>query len=322
MRLRKRIRDAICGILGRLPFLAHLLAQPLRFYMQRSLHRQYFHVWEGYGFHITPVHYYSPIPDTRSCLSSIWNASSEMPGVDMNDEKQCQMLTSIFPLYEGEFIELFNEDTRTHTAYRSPSPNFSGIDAAVLYSMVRHFRPRAMIEVGGGFSTRISAAAALRNNSTALTCIEPYPDKVLASGFPGLQRLIRQQVQAVDLSLFESLSSADILFIDSSHVAKCGSDVVYLCLEVLPRLKPGVIVHVHDIFFPREYPESWIRESRFFWNEQYLVQAFLSFNNSFEVLFCTSYVLEKRRPEAARAFSGFDPVSGSSLWLRRREQIA
>src|SRR5437899_1275862 len=115
MRLRKRIRHAICSVLSRLPFLAHLLAQPLRFYLQRSLHRQYFHVWEGYGFHITPVHYYSPIPDTRSCPASIWSCNSEMPGVDMNAEAQWQMLKSVFPLYENEFRGLFHTDKRDQT---------------------------------------------------------------------------------------------------------------------------------------------------------------------------------------------------------------
>ena len=256
MNLRKPIRRAICSVLGHLPLLVHLQAQLLRFYAERSLHLKYFHVWEAYGLHMIPVHYFSPIPDTRVIPSSVWSRNSEMPGVDMNDAVQLEFVRSVFPAYEAEIAKLFQGDGRDYTAYQPSNPNFSSLDAAVLYSIVRSFRPNTILEVGGGFSSRVSAAATLHNGRPALTCIEPYPDETLKAGFPGLNALISKQVQDVPLSVFENLTSGDILFIDSSHVAKCGSDVVYLYLEVLPRLKPGVLVHVHDVFFPREYPES------------------------------------------------------------------
>ena len=116
--------------------------------------------------------------------------------------------------------------------------------------MVRHFQPRLIIEIGGGFSTLLLTEAAARNNTSALTCIEPFPQEFLKQGFPGLHRLIEKKVEDIDLEFFSELHSGDILFIDSSHTVKIGGDVNYLFLEVLPRLEPGVIVHIHDIFLP------------------------------------------------------------------------
>ena len=116
--------------------------------------------------------------------------------------------------------------------------------------MVRHFQPRLIIEVGSGFSSLIVGEAIAKNNNSALICIEPFPQEFLREGFPGLHSLIEKQVEDIELEFFSQLGSGDILFIDSSHTVKIGGDVNYLFLEVLPRLKPGVIVHVHDIFFP------------------------------------------------------------------------
>ena len=151
--------------------------------------------------------------------------------------------------------------------------------------MVRHFQPRRIIEVGSGFSSLVFGQAAAKNKSSALICIDPFPHEFRKSnGIPALQSLIEKKVQDVDLEFFSQLESGDILFIDSSHTVKIGGDVNYLFLEVLPRLKAGVIVHVHDIFFPFEYRRDWVLEEFRFWTEQYLLQAFLIFNSEFEVL--------------------------------------
>jgi hypothetical protein len=190
----------------------------------------------------------------------------------------------------------------------------------VLYCMVRHFQPNLVLEVGSGFSSRVSAQAALRNGHTKLVCIEPYPDEVLRRGFPGLTSLIPKKVQDVELSYFEELGPGDILFIDSSHVARIGGDVNYLYLEVIPRLKPGVIVHVHDIFFPLEYRRDWVINELRFWTEQYLLQAFLAFNPEYEVLFCNTYLDHKHRGELQATFPNSPWWGGGSFWMRRRER--
>jgi Methyltransferase domain len=124
--------------------------------------------------------------------------------------------------------------------------------------MVRYFQPQLIIEIGGGASSLVLGKAAIKNNSRGLVCIEPFPQEFLKRGFPGLHSLIEKRVQDVDLAFFSQLRSGDILFIDSSHTVKIGGHVNYLFLEVLPRLNPGVIVHVHDIFFLFDYRRDWV----------------------------------------------------------------
>ena len=139
---------------------------------------------------------------------------------------------------------------------------------------------------GSAWSTRLSARAAILNGNTELISIEPYPDPVLRGGFPALSSLIEKKVEAVEISFFEELKAGDILFIDTSHAVKTGGDVIHLFLEVLPRLQTGVIIHIHDIFFPHDSPSWWIKNQLRFWNEQYLLQAFLTFNAKFQRPFC------------------------------------
>ena len=177
-----------------------------------------------------------------------------------------------------------------------------------------------IIEVGSGFSSLLAAEAIARNDSSALICIEPFPPEFLRKGFPGLHSLIEKKVQDIDLEFFSQLDSGDILFIDSSHTVKIGGDVNYLFLEVLPRLKPGVIVHVHDIFFPFDYRRDWVMDEFRFWTEQYLLQAFLTFNSEFEVLMANRYLAPAGTMEELKApfriqLSGAEEVSGCAASL-------
>ena len=152
-----------------------------------------------------------------------------------------------------------------------------------------------------------------------LTCIDPHPRDFLSAGVPGITELRREGIQETPLELFEQLGENDILFVDTSHTVKTGGDVPWIYGEVLPRLRPGVFVHLHDIFLPGEYPERWVMEG-WGWNEVYLVRAFLSFNSAFEVLWSTQYMLQNHLEEVLQAFPGFGGYldrAGSSLWLRR-----
>ena len=144
---------------------------------------------------------------------------------------------------------------------------FQSVDALVAYCLIRHFRPRQIIEVGGGYSTLLLAMAARKNGSTVLRSIEPYPAEFLTNGVDGLAELLTEKVENVALSYFSELEENDCLFVDTSHVVRIGGDVNYIFLEVLPRLKPGVIVHIHDIFLPFDYPQVWVIERRRFWTE-------------------------------------------------------
>jgi hypothetical protein len=202
------------------------------------------------------------------------------------------------------------------------------MDALVAYCMVRQFQPGLIIEIGSGFSSLLLAQAAARNGSSNLTCIEPFPREVVQKGFPGLQSLIEKKVQDIDLEFFSQLESGDFLFIDSSHTVKIGGDVNYLFLEVLPRLKPGVIVHIHDIFLPVEYRRDWVMGEFRFWSEQYLLQAFLTFNSEFEVLMANRYLAHKYLKDLKAAFPSLEKLTaisknsagwgGGSFWMRRK----
>ena len=302
----------------RLDDVARLVARILQGYAHPVLFQQYFPLWEEHGFHLTPVHFYQPIPDTRTLTDDLWTKESELVGVEMNDAVQLELLRKVFPRFRAEYEQFPMNPTDRPYEYYSNNNFFSGTDALALYCMVRHFQPNTILEVGSGFSSRISAQAARRNKSTNLICIEPYPEATLIHGFPGLTSLIPKEVQKVDLDVFQRLDTNDMLFIDTSHVVKCGGDVNFLYLEVLPRLNPGVIVHVHDIFFPYEYPKQWVGELFRFWNEQYLLQAFLAFNSEYEVLLCNSYLGYKYHDEMRVTFPNSPWWGGLSFWMRRR----
>jgi hypothetical protein len=297
--------------------LAALLAKVMQTFAWPPYYQRYFDLWEQHGFHLTPVHYYQPIPDTRTLDDRVWRTESELPGIDMNERLQCQLLEEIFPQYRAEYNQFPLAPTECPHAFYFDNGRFGGTDALALYCIIRHFRPNRVIEVGSGFSSRISAQALVANGHGELICIEPYPDDILMRGFPGLSSLVQEKVQSVAPAFFEQLGSGDVLFIDSSHVVKVGGDVDYLFLEVLPRLRQGVLVHVHDIFFPSPGRKDWCMEERRFWTEQSLLQAFLIFNRAYEVLLCNSYLAARHIGRMRDVFPKSPWHGGGSFWMRR-----
>jgi len=277
-----------------------------------------FRRWERCGFHVTPVNFYQPIPETRSLPETLWNRLSELHGIDMNDAVQLDLLRNQFPRFRREYEQIPAEPTGEPGRFHCNNDLFGGADALVAYCMIRHFQPRLIIEVGSGFSSLIAAEAIAKNKNSALICIEPFPQDFLRQGFPGLRSLIEKKVEEIDLEFFSQLSCGDILFIDSSHTVKIRGDVNYLFLELLPRLKPGVIVHVHDIFFPFDYPRDWVMDELRFWSEQYLLQAFLSFNSEFEVLIANHYLAHYYLEDFKQTFPHSPSWSKGSFWMRRK----
>jgi predicted O-methyltransferase YrrM len=298
------------------------LSQFLAAVMPRCLHserfQEIFAAWERHGFHVTPVHFYQPIPDTQSLPETLWNRPSKLVGVHMNDAMQLDLLRDRFPKFRDEYEGFPTEPTGEPGRFYLNNHLFEDSDALVAYCMVRHFKPRLIIEVGSGFSSLLLGEAATRNKHSALVCIEPFPREFLREGFPGLQSLMEKQIQDTDLDFFSQLQSGDILFIDSSHTIKIGGDVNYLFLEVLPRLKPGVIVHVHDIFLPFDYRRDWVMKEFRFWTEQYLLQAFLAFNSEFEVLMANGYLNHYHRAQLKATFPSLSSWGGGSFWMRRK----
>ena len=276
-----------------------------------------FRRWERRGFHVTPVHFYQPIPDTRTLPETLWERPSQLAGIAMNESTQLELLRKHFEKFRDEYERLPRSPAEENRFYVN-NTLFGGVDALVAYCMVRHFQPELVIEVGSGFSSLVLGEAAEKNKGSSLICIEPFPRKFLRDGFPTLQSLIEKKVQDIEVEFFSQLKSGDILFIDSSHTVKMGGDVNYLFLEVLPRLRPGVIVHVHDIFLPFEYRRDWVLDECRFWTEQYLLQAFLALNSEFEVLMANSYLKHYHEEDLKAAFPTLDRWVGGSFWMRRK----
>jgi len=291
--------------------------------LKRSLHHprfaEFFRLWEQNGVHVTPVHFYQPIPNTQALPDHLWQGPSSMPGVEMNKTVQQHLLCQVFPSFKDEYgrIPIDRADTELH--FYLHNGRFESLDPMIAYCMVRHFRPKRIIEVGSGYSTLLLAQAAHKNGDTSLESIEPYPEKFLTEGVPGLTSLFVQKVEEVDLSFFSRLEEGDFLFIDTSHVVRTGGDVNHLFLNVVPQLKPGVIIHVHDIFFPYEYSQEWVVNLRRFWTEQYLLQAFLVYNSEFEVLVSSGYLKWRFPNTLKQVFPNCSPWQGGSFWMQRKK---
>ena len=274
-------------------------------------------------------HYYSPIANTRAlsrepARSRVWPAAPPAtPGIDWREQQQLAFLTRT--LGSQEQFRFPDGPTGDSRDYHAGNEMFSRLDAWMLQAMLRHFRPRRMIEIGCGWSSLVSARVNREHLAGALdlTCIEPYPPDFLGDGIEGISRLIESPVEEVPLETLLALDAGDFLFIDSSHTVKTGGDVVFLLQEVLPRLAPGVVVHIHDIFLPWDYPPDWVMSGRA-WNEQYAVRAFLSFNSAFEILLGVGWLSQFHPAALAAALPGYPQDyrdGGGSLWLRRRLDV-
>jgi hypothetical protein len=270
-------------------------------------------------------HFYSPVPNNRALAqeparSRVWPPGlPETPGVDYRDQEQVQFLRETL----GAQSRLVFPDGPTGDPhdYHAGSDMFSRLDASMLAAVLRHFRPRRMIEVGCGWSSLVTARVNREylDGSLHFTCIEPYPPEFLAGGVDGISELIASPVENLELDRFLALEAGDVLFIDSSHTVKTGGDANFLYLEVVPRLAPGVVVHIHDMFLPFDYPQEWVFSGRA-WNEQYLVQAFLSFNSAFRILLAVAR-LSHLHPEVLAEVLPDYPAAygdgGGSLWIQR-----
>lgn len=271
-------------------------------------------------------HFYSPICDPADLMErrdEIWPAMvPACLGIDFDDAAHLQVLEEWFPRFIGDYDypEHGPEDGEL-SSYYTQNSQFGWLDSRALFVLMRALAPRRIIEVGSGYSSLLMADVNCRFFAGAMDirCIEPYPREFLTRGVAGLHEVIVERVQKVPLSTFASLQANDILFIDSSHVAKTGSDVNHLFFEVLPRLQPGVIVHFHDIFLPADYIQNWAIDENRSWNEQYLLRALLMHSTAFKTLF-GSYYAWLRHPEQVRkalASPTGDAFGGGSFWLRR-----
>lgn len=274
------------------------------------------------AYDLWPVgHYYSPIPDideVRKNEEAIFSLPETIPGIDLNAAGQDQLFDSLARYYPDV---PFTEEKTDCMRYYYKNDFYSYGDAVILFCIIRHLKPRRIIEVGSGFSSCVILDTNERffNNSVSCTFIEPYPDRLLSVIKENDLRstnLLKNKVQDVDINVFNELSRRDILFIDDSHVSKVNSDVNYIIFNVLPNLKPGVFVHFHDIFYPFEYPKEWIYEGKF-WNEAYLLKAFLQYNDAFKIEYFSSYFFRKFFEKANHSMPLLSKNPGGNIWISR-----
>jgi hypothetical protein len=258
-------------------------------------------------------HFYSPMI-SRTDISKTLPEPKRL-GFDLNAERQAAMVADF-----GKYVPpvRFPRTLEDETSYFTDNGQFSGFDALVLWNMIARNRPSKIVEIGSGYSTLLMNAC-IQNFGldTKLVCIEPYPRPFLRK-LRGVSHLHEQRLEdSSSLELFESLGPSDILFLDSSHVSKTNSDVNFFVFNILPILQPGVVVHVHDIFIPDEYPSSWLQEGRS-WNEQYILRAFLMGNTSYSIEFLSHWFF-KTFPEVMRSAPGYfeEYATGGSLWMVR-----
>lgn len=280
-----------------------------------------FERWQELGFHLLPVHYYSPVPDTRDLPADTWTRTSSMPGVDVRLDEMLDLLRELSAAYGAEFNALPHDPVGE--GFHLDNPMFASVDAEMAYALVRHVRPARIVEFGGGHSTLLLAQAVDRNAREGspghITVYEPYPPDNLhqLAERVSFVELRRQRGQAALLEAVTSLGANDIIFIDSTHVCRIGSDVQFQILELLPRLDDGVLVHVHDIFWPEEYPKDWTLRRHRFWNEQYVLQAFLAFNTRFRIMWAGNVVAQAAPDALETHIASYPPGRRpGSVWLQ------
>jgi predicted O-methyltransferase YrrM len=200
------------------------------------------------------------------------------------------------------------------------NPNFGAGDAELYYLLIRNRKPKRMVEIGSGYSTQLCLLALEKNKAEgfecALTCIEPYEMPFLDT-LTGIS-VVRKKVEQVSLDVFQSLEAGDMLFIDSSHIIRPDNDLLFIYFQILPILQKGVLVHIHDIFTPRHYPQEWLTQKMRFWNEQYLLEAFLYNNEGFKILFAANHLVKTNFEAAKELLIHLKTDSApSSFWVER-----
>lgn len=253
-----------------------------------------------------PGHFYSPLTSQSDVEQALKGAP--VVGIDLRAEDQLSLAARLQPVLS---------QPPPGPRYTVRNRMFGPADAAVYRAMLHHLRPRRIIEVGCGNSTAVALdeAEAAGIPDVEITCIDPFPralQQMLRQGDACRISIVARPAQTVPLDQYRRLAAGDVLFVDSSHVAKAGSDVIWLVLHVMPTLAPGVVVHVHDVFWPFEYPVAWLRQHRD-WNESYLLRAFLIGNESWEILLFPSWLWQchpGRLPQQIATEPG-------SIWLRK-----
>ena len=261
-------------------------------------------------------HYYEPQFNLSQLKRDLYKNRS-FPGFDFNMKKQLKNISNL--IYKNELLELNLEKKSPNYNFNIKNNFFENGDAEIYYQLIRHLKPKNILEIGSGHSTLIALEAIKKNKSvdkieTKITCVEPYENKWLDH----LNiKILRKKIEDLDESYYLALEKNDILFIDSSHIIRPQGDVLKIFFEIVPKLKKGTIVHVHDIFTPKDYPEKWLVEQNKFWNEQYLVEALMMNKDKYEIYLMLNFLknnaYEELRKICPYLKNNYEP---SSLYIK------
>jgi Methyltransferase domain len=273
------------------------------------------------------VHYYSPVPDISDLRARrVWDRRSPLTGIDLREPQQLALLAELGRDFGAE-CRWRDEQSAADGDFYTDNSSFSYGCAAATHAILRKLKPRCVIEIGSGFSSRVIAAALRLNEKDSgsraeYTVVDPFPSKALGR-LAAVSTLVRQRVELLEVDTFRTLAENDVLFIDSGHTVRAGGDVNFLVLDVLPALAPGVVVHFHDIPLPYEYAEVYFTNPRFrmFWTEAYLLQAFLCHNSSYEIMLAMNFLMRDHSTAFRSAWVHYDPtihrLPSHSFWIRR-----
>lgn len=260
-------------------------------------------------------HYYEP----QLSYSDVFDAKKiRKLRIDFHLERQISTLKQL--RFSEELKGFVKDGLPSGDTFYLNNPSFGPGDSELYYLIVRNGKPKKIIEIGSGYSTLVCLKAIEQNKAeghpTEMICIEPYEMKWLEQKKE--IKLIRESVEKVNLDVFKSLEGNDILFIDSSHIIRPENDVLFEYLELLPELNKGVIIHVHDIFSPRHYRTEWLQEEFRFWNEQYLLEAFLYYNDSFEIMYSLNYLKNDAFEDTCKILPNVkNEDEPASFWMRK-----
>lgn len=302
--IKKRFKNSIKSVLNRLPYV-------------RTLHKL------NSNSKFPAGHYYSSVvsqEDMRTRQNDIWPDRREknIEGIELNESEQLKLFQLISQHFER--LDIPEKKVKERRFFFQNS-FFSYGDAYILGAIIKQFQPKSIIEIGSGFSSALmlDINENFFNNKIELTFIEPFPEErlesILHQKIVSNVLTINRKVQEVKLEEFKNLEKGDILFIDSSHIVKTGSDVNYIIFNILPVLNEGVLIHFHDIHHPFEYPKSWVLNG-FGWNESYFLKAFLMYNSSFKILLFSDFLVKYHRCKFDH-LPLFLKSPGSSLWLEK-----
>jgi hypothetical protein len=268
-------------------------------------------------------HFYSPVVAIEEAKRDEHRIFADKPrtlaGINLNESRQLELLAIFEGIYSS--IDFPANKSGTHR-YFYENPSYSYSDAIMLHCMMRHIKPQKIIEVGSGYSScaMLDTSEKHLNQSVQFSFIEPYPEllkSLIRSDDLASVDIFESRLQDIPISKFQQLHSGDFLFIDSTHVSKTGSDVNYLLFDVLPALNEGVYIHIHDIFYPFEYPKEWVLGGRS-WNEIYALRAFLQFNTQFTIEMMNTYLELFHQQRFIARMPLCMKNTGGSIWLRKR----